>query len=53
MTIVNPQDIVGEDFFLEKEDGQRLTARIVKSAHDFEGDLARDYSRLNFFSLHK
>ena len=49
MPIVYPQDIEGRTFLLDKEVGQSLRARIVKSAHYFEGDLARHSSRLKFF----
>ena len=48
MTIANPQDLVVMTFLLVKEGNQRLRASIVKSTDDFEGDLARDSSRLKF-----
>ena len=44
MTIVDPQDIVGRTFILDKGGGKHLRDRIVKSADDFEIDLARDSS---------
>ena len=48
MPVIDPDDLVGRTFLLNKEDGQRLRARIVKALDDFEGDLARDSSRLKF-----
>ena len=48
MTVVDPQDLVGRNFLLNKEGGQHLRDRIVKAIDNFEGDLARDSSRLKF-----
>ena len=53
MHIVDTQDIVGMDFLMYKEDSQRLRALIVKHVDYFEGDLARDSSRLKFVSSNK
>ena len=47
--LVEPNDLVGRTFFLEKEGRQRLRVRIVKSLDDFEVYLSRDSSRLKFF----
>ena len=46
MPFIDPDDLVGMTFLLNKEDGQRLRARIVKALDDFEGDLSRDSYRL-------
>ena len=48
MPVVDPDDLVGRTFLLNKEDGQCLRARIVKALDDCEGDLAQDSSRLKF-----
>ena len=48
LPIIDPSDLVGRTFLLDKEDGQRLRARVVKAIDDYEGDLARDSSRLKF-----
>ena len=51
MPILDPSMFVGRYFLLYKEDGQRLRTRIVKVLDDFEGDLARDYTRIFFCSM--
>ena len=48
LPILDPSNLVGRTFLLDKEDGQCLRARIVKAIDDCEGDLARDSSRLKF-----
>ena len=49
MHVVYPKDLVGRNLLLEKEGSQRLRSRIVKALDDFEGDLARYFSRLKLF----
>ena len=46
--ILDPSDLVGRTFLLDKEDGQHIRARIVKAIDDYEGDIARDSSCLKF-----
>ena len=48
MPILDPSDLVGRTFLLNKEGGQRLRARIVKALDDYEGELRRDSSRMRF-----
>jgi hypothetical protein len=48
MLVIDTDDLVGRTFLLNKEDRQRLRARIVKAFDDFEDDLARDSSSLTF-----
>ena len=48
MPVVDPQDLMGITFLMNKEGGQRLRDRVVKSIYDFEGDLDRHCSRLKF-----
>ena len=45
---IDPNDLVESTFLLNKEGRQRLRARVVKSLDNFEGNLARDSSRLKF-----
>ena len=52
MPVIDHNDIVGRNFLLNKEGGQHLRGRIVKAIDDFEGNLARDSSRLKLvFSI--
>ena len=44
--VIDPENLVGRIFLLNKEDGQRLRNSIVKALDDFDGNLARDPSRL-------
>ena len=46
--IIDPNELVGRTFLLDKEGGQHLRTHIVKVLDGFEGDLARDSSRLKF-----
>ena len=48
MPIIDPQDLMGRTFLLDKEGGQCLRDRIVKSVYDFEGDLTLESSFLKF-----
>ena len=48
MPILDPSNLVGRTFLLNKEGGQRLRARIVKALDDYEGELSRDSSRMRF-----
>ena len=50
MHILDPIDLVGRAFLLNKDDGQRLRARIVKALDEYYVDLARDSSRIIFFA---
>ena len=49
MPVIDPDGLVGRNFLLNKKGGKRVRARIVKAFDDFEGNLARDSSRLKFF----
>ena len=51
MPAVDPQDLVGRTFLLNKEGNQRLRACIVKPIDYFEGDLTRFSSRLKFVCI--
>ena len=53
MPILDPCDLVGRSFLLNKEDGQRIRVRIVKVLDKYEGDLRRCSSRMNCFAALK
>ena len=46
MTILDSNDLVGRNFLIPQEDSQRTWARTIKATDNYEGDLQRNYSRM-------
>ena len=53
MSILKPNELVGMNFFISQEDGQRLRARIVKAIDYCHGKIQRDSTRLKSISSTK
>ena len=48
MTIIDYVDLVGRTFLLHKDNGQRITVKIVKAANECEYKLQKEYSQTKF-----
>ena len=42
MPILDPSDLIGRTYLLDKEGGQCISTRIVKALDDYEGELSRN-----------
>ena len=48
MPIIDPRNLVGRTFLIDKEEGQRLAVKIVQAINDQKGNLARNSTRMKF-----